>query len=65
MKTETGTVKFFNEEKGFGFITVAGSGQEVFVHKSALSESIRQNDEVEFTIENGQKGPNAREVKVV
>jgi CspA family cold shock protein len=65
MRTETGTVKFFNEEKGFGFITVAGSGQEVFVHKSALSETIRQNDEVEFTIENGQKGPNAREVRVV
>jgi CspA family cold shock protein len=65
MKTETGTVKFFNEEKGFGFITVAGSGQEVFVHKSALSDTIRQNDEVEFTIENGQKGPNAREVRVV
>lgn len=62
---ETGTVKFFNEEKGFGFITVAGSGQEVFVHKSALSETIRQNDEVEFTIENGQKGPNAREVRVL
>jgi CspA family cold shock protein len=65
MKTETGKVKFFNEEKGFGFITVNGSGQEVFVHKSALSETIRQNDEVEFTVENGQKGPNAREVRVV
>lgn len=65
MRTETGTVKFFNEEKGFGFITVAGSGQDVFVHKSALSSAIRQNDEVEFTIENGQKGPNAREVRVL
>ena len=43
---QEGTVKFFNEEKGFGFITPNNGGNEVFVHVSGLSENIRENDSV-------------------
>ncbi|MFH6991082.1 cold-shock protein [Flavobacterium sp. FlaQc-48] len=56
---QEGTVKFFNEEKGFGFITPNNGGAEVFVHASGLSENIRQDDEVRYDIEEGRKGPNA------
>lgn len=59
-----GTVKFFNEEKGFGFITQEG-GEEIFVHVSGIKEQIRENDSVEFDIENGKKGLNAVNVRVV
>ena len=61
---ENGKVKFFNDAKGFGFITVEGSGQEVFVHVSGLKEEIRQDDNVTFNIEQGKKGPNAVNVKL-
>lgn len=53
-----GTVKFFNEAKGFGFIKEE-SGEEIFVHVTALKEEIRENDEVVFEVENGKKGLNA------
>ena len=56
---QEGTVKFFNEEKGFGFITPSNGGAEVFVHASGLSENIRQDDEVRYDVEEGRKGPNA------
>ncbi|MFZ5554912.1 MAG: cold-shock protein [Bacteroidota bacterium] len=59
-----GTVKFFNEAKGFGFIK-AENGKELFVHVSALKEEIRENDEVEFEVENGKKGLNAVNVSLV
>lgn len=59
-----GTVKFFNEEKGFGFITPSNGGNEVFVHVSGLKESIRQNDLVRYDVEEGRKGPNAVNVEV-
>ncbi len=59
-----GTVKFFNEAKGFGFIKVEGTGQEVFVHVSGLKEEIRENDNVVFDIEEGKKGLNAVNVKL-
>ncbi len=59
-----GTVKFFNEAKGFGFIKVEGTGQEVFVHVSGLKEEIRENDNVSFDIEEGKKGLNAVNVKL-
>lgn len=59
-----GTVKFFNEEKGFGFITQEG-GEEIFVHVSGIKEQIREGDSVEFDIENGKKGLNAVNVRVV
>ncbi len=59
-----GTVKFFNETKGFGFIVEEGSNQEHFVHVSGLMDEIRENDEVEFDLEEGKKGLNAVNVKV-
>ena len=60
-----GTVKFFNEIKGFGFIKPDDSNQDVFVHKNGLIDRIKENDKVEFTIEESPKGPNAVDVKVV
>ena len=60
-----GTVKFFNETKGFGFITPANGGQDVFVHSTGLIDEIRENDKVEFEVENGRKGLNAVNVKVI
>ena len=54
-----GKVKFFNSEKGFGFITEDGTGKEVFVHKSNLNGTVREGDSVTFEIEEGQKGPSA------
>ncbi|GAB2628946.1 MULTISPECIES: cold-shock protein [Emticicia] len=59
-----GTVKFFNETKGFGFIKVNGSNQEVFVHVSELKDQIRQDDEVTFDIQEGKRGLNAVNVKL-
>lgn len=59
---QEGTVKFFNETKGFGFIT--NGNQDIFVHVSGLKEEIRENDEVTFDIENGQKGLNAINVRL-
>ena len=61
---QEGTVKFFNEEKGFGFITPKNGGNEIFVHASGLSESIRENDEVRYEVEQGKKGSNAVNVVV-
>ena len=62
---QQGTVKFFNTTKGFGFITPNGGGQDVFVHTSGLIDQIRENDTVEFEVENGRKGVNAVNVKVI
>ncbi|MEY5046949.1 MAG: hypothetical protein RLZZ175_308 [Bacteroidota bacterium] len=59
----TGTVKFFNETKGFGFIKDDQSGQEVFVHVTGLVDKIRENDAVSFDISEGKKGLNAINVK--
>jgi CspA family cold shock protein len=61
---QTGTVKFFNETKGFGFITPTNGGSEIFVHSTGLIDSIRESDSVEFEVEQGKKGPNAVNVKV-
>jgi len=61
---EKGTIKFFNQTKGFGFIKVDGSGQEVFVHVSGLKDQVRDNDAVVFEIRDGKKGPNAVNVKL-
>jgi len=60
-----GTVKFFNETRGFGFIQVEGTNEELFVHKSEITGTIRENDTVEFEIQKGKKGLNAVSVKVV
>ncbi|CAM3880816.1 cold-shock protein [Mucilaginibacter galii] len=62
---QQGTVKFFNEEKGFGFITPTNGGKEIFVHSSGLIDNIRENNEVTFDVEEGRKGPNAVNVKLV
>ena len=59
-----GTVKFFNESKGFGFIIEDDSNKEYFVHVSGLVDDIREGDSVEFEITEGKKGPNATSVKV-
>lgn len=61
---QEGTVKFFNEEKGFGFITPNDGSNEIFVHVSGLSENVRQNDEVRYDIQEGRKGPNAVNVVI-
>jgi len=61
---QTGTVKFFNETKGFGFIKVDGTGEEVFVHVSGLKDEIRENDSVSFELQEGKKGLNAINVRV-
>ncbi len=58
-----GTVKFFNESKGFGFIKDADSAKEYFVHSSGLIDNISENDEVTFDIQEGKKGLNAVNVK--
>ena len=61
----TGTVKFFNDAKGFGFITEEGSNKEHFVHISGLVYEIREGDTVEFDLTEGKKGLNAVNVKVI
>ncbi len=60
-----GTIKFFNEAKGFGFITPNGGGQDVFVHVTGLTGQVRENDKVTYSVENGQKGPTAVNVTVI
>ncbi|WP_347924827.1 cold shock domain-containing protein [Pontimicrobium sp. SW4] len=61
----TGTVKFFNSTKGFGFITEEGSGTEYFVHVSGLIDEVNEGDNVEFELKEGKKGMNAVNVKVI
>ncbi len=60
-----GTVKFFNDTKGFGFISEEGTDKEHFVHVSGLIDEINEGDEVEFELQEGKKGLNAVNVKVV
>jgi cold shock protein len=62
---KTGTVKFFNEAKGYGFIKVDETGEEIFVHLSAVTEKLKQDDKVSFDITEGRKGPNAINVKKI
>ncbi len=56
---KTGIVKFFNESKGFGFITEKEEGKEYFVHATGLVDEIRDDDEVNFELKEGRKGLNA------
>lgn len=62
---QEGTVKFFNETKGFGFITSAETGEDIFVHSSGLVDTINENDKVQYTTEQGRKGLNAVNVEVI
>ena len=65
----TGTVKWFNDDKGYGFITQDNGGKDVFVHHSAISgegyKSLAEGAKVEYDVEEGPKGPQARTVSVV
>ncbi|MDN3493617.1 cold shock domain-containing protein [Winogradskyella sp. APC 3343] len=63
--TKEGTVKFFNFKKGFGFITLKDSDEEIFVHKSNLVDKIRDKNRVSFNIEQSDKGPIATNVRVI
>ena len=60
-----GTVKFFNNAKGFGFITPDDGSKDVFVHQSALTDEIAEGDKVSYDVEESEKGPNAVNVKVI
>lgn len=64
-----GTVKWFNAEKGYGFITEAGGEQDVFVHWSAIQmdgyRSLEEGQAVEFTVGQGDKGPQAEQVTLL
>ena len=61
---DNGTVKFFNETKGFGFITPDDGSKDLFVHVSGLNDEIREGDKVSYDVEEGQKGLNAVDVKL-
>ncbi|MDB9961387.1 cold shock domain-containing protein [Oceanihabitans sp.] len=59
-----GTVKFFNNAKGFGFITIKDSDEEIFVHTSNLIDDIKESDNVTFDVEKGDKGLSAVKVRL-
>ncbi len=56
---KTGSVKFFNHSKGYGFVVDAADGQEYFVHVTGLRDEIREGDSVNFELQDGKKGLNA------
>ncbi len=60
-----GTVKFFNDSKGYGFITEEGVDNDHFVHVTGLIDEIREGDQVEFDLQEGKRGLNAVNVKVI
>ena len=60
-----GTVKFFNNSKGFGFITPEAGSKDVFVHKNGLIDEINEGDKVNYDVEESPKGMNAVNVKVI
>lgn len=60
---KTGKVKFFNDSKGYGFITEDESNQEIFVHHTGLVDKVKENDTVSYDVTEGKKGLNAVNVK--
>ncbi|WP_103069804.1 cold-shock protein [Aquimarina sediminis] len=61
-----GTVKFFNESKGYGFITNNETGKDIFVHASGIAgEALNEGDKVEYNEEEGRKGPTAANVRII
>jgi len=62
---KTGKVKFFNESKGYGFITQDENNTDLFVHHTGLIDKVRENDKVEFEVSEGKKGMNAVNVKKI
>jgi CspA family cold shock protein len=62
---QKGTIKFFNESKGFGFIKPDDQSADIFVHSSGLIDKVRENDKVKFEVEKGKKGLNAVNVEVI
>ncbi len=62
---KTGTVKFFNRDKNFGFIKIDDTGEEIFVHSSGLVNEVKENDKVRFKLEQGKKGINAVSVELI
>lgn len=66
MAKSTGTVKFFNTQKGFGFITPDSGDKDLFVHANSIEgESLNEGQKVEYSKEEGRKGPEARNVQVI
>ena len=62
---QEGTVKFFDETKGFGFIKSSETGEDIFVHNSGLTDEIRENDKVQYNTAQGRQGLNAIDVEVI
>lgn len=62
---QEGVVKFFNESKGFGFISSTETGNDIFVHSTGLIDTITEGDKVKFNTEQGRKGLNAVDVEVI
>lgn len=69
MTTQTGTVKWFNESKGFGFIAQDGGGADLFAHVSEIQgngyKTLSENQRVQFEVKQGQKGPQAANIRTV
>ena len=61
---KNGTVKFFNESKGYGFVTDDDDNKEYFVHVSGLIDKVKENDSITFDVKEGKKGLNAVEVRL-
>ncbi|NNE32201.1 MAG: cold shock domain-containing protein [Winogradskyella sp.] len=62
---QEGTVKFFDNTKGFGFIKSSETGEDIFVHNSGLNDEIREDDKVQYNTQEGKKGLNAINVEVI
>ena len=58
-----GRIKFYNEQKGYGFITDTEEGKDIFFHVTGLLEEVKQNEEVQYEVEVGNRGPKAINIK--